>query len=317
MDWSLLACGRGGHTTYAPDEPHLRAQLSAVAGEGELWRCLRCGTFVPGPPDASGPAAQAPFVARGRQIRSHVILKLFAVERILRAILAGLASWFLWQYRHSQQSIQRAFNRELPLLRTLFREVGFNVDHSKLVGVLRHALTLSSHALTLLAIAAALYAAIEVVEAVGLWLARRWGEYFAMVATSLGLPLEIYELSRSVTATASVLFAVNLALVVYLATTKRLFGIRGGKHAYEARLREESIMEAAAKAASRQAERARPGEGTDAAPRGGAPTADHPACAADRPAGKANGPAPATDHQASGGDPAQHPASADSPRVRG
>jgi uncharacterized membrane protein (DUF2068 family) len=254
MDWSLLACGRGGHTTYAPDELPLRAELSAVTGEGELWQCLRCGTFVPGPPDASGPAAQAPTVARGRQIRSHVILKCFAVERVLRAILAGLASWFLWEYRHSQQSIQRAFNRELPLLRSLFRQVGFDVDHSKLVGLLRHALTLSSHALTLLAIAAALYAVIELVEAAGLWLARRWGENFAMIATSLGLPLEIYELSRSVTVTASLLFAVNLALVLYLAVSKRLFGIRGGKDAYQARLREESIIDAAAKAAGRHAE---------------------------------------------------------------
>jgi len=255
MDWSLLACGQRGHTTYAPDEPALRAQLSALTPAGELWQCLRCGTFVPGPPDASGPAAHAPYVARGRQIRSHVILKFFAVERILRAILAGIASWFLWQYRHSQQSIQRAFDHELPLLRTLLREVGFNVDHSKLVGLLRDALTLSSHALTLLAIAAALYAAIEVVEAVGLWLARRWGEYFAMIATSLGLPLEIYELSRSITVLASVLFVVNLGLVLYLAISKRLFGIRGGKHAYQARLREESVMEAAARAAGRQAAR--------------------------------------------------------------
>jgi uncharacterized membrane protein (DUF2068 family) len=288
MDWSLLACGRGGHTTYAPDEPALRVQLSAATPEGQLWQCLRCGTFVPGPPDASGPAAEAPFVARGRQIRSHVILKVFAVERALRAILAGIASWFLWQYRHSQHSIQRAFNRELPLLRTLFRQFGFNIDHSKLVGLLRDALTLSSHALTLLAIGAALYAAIEVVEAIGLWLARRWGEYFAMIATSLGLPLEIYELSRSVTVTAALLFVVNLALVLYLAISKRLFGIRGGKHAYEARLREESIIDAAAKAASRQARPA----------------------SADPPPPGPGGPAPSEGHS-----PEQHSASADSPRV--
>ena len=67
-------------------------------------------------------------------------------------------------------------------------QLGFNIDHSKLVGLIQHALTLSASALTLLAIGLAAYAAIEVVEGVGLWLARRWGEYFAMVATSLGLP---------------------------------------------------------------------------------------------------------------------------------
>ena len=48
-------------------------------------------------------------------------------------------------------------------------------------------------------------------------------------------------------------FAVNLALVLYLVITKRLFGVRGGKAAYDARLRSESIMEAAARAAAGRA----------------------------------------------------------------
>jgi RecB family exonuclease len=45
---------------------------------------------------------------------------------------------------------------------------------------------------------------------------------------------------------------------VYLVSTKRLFGVRGGKHAYEARLRSESVMEAAIEAAG--AERAEAAE---------------------------------------------------------
>jgi len=39
---------------------------------------------------------------------------------------------------------------------------------------------------------------------------------------------------------------------VYLVVTRRLFGLRGGKHAYEARLRSESLMEAAINAAAAQ-----------------------------------------------------------------
>lgn len=42
---------------------------------------------------------------------------------------------------------------------------------------------------------------------------------------------------------------VNLALVVYLVVTKWLFGVRGGKRAYEERLREGAILEQAAEAA--------------------------------------------------------------------
>ncbi len=71
-----------------------------------------------------------------------------------------------------------------------------------------------------------------------------------MVATSLGLPYEIYELVSRFTVFKLALFAVNLLLVLYLVITRRLFGVRGGKEAYEARLRSESIMDAAIREAA-------------------------------------------------------------------
>jgi hypothetical protein len=81
------------------------------------------------------------------------------------------------------------------------------------------------------------------VESIGLWLARRWGEYFAMVATSIFLPYEVYDLTVKITWLRIAAFVVNLLLVIYLVWTKRLFGVRGGKRAYEARLRGESVIE--------------------------------------------------------------------------
>jgi len=291
MDWSLLSCGRHGHVTYAPDEPELAEQMSGRVAGREAWQCLRCAAFVPGPPQGHGPAAQAPTVARGIQIRSKLILRLFAVERAIRAILFGSASIILWHFRHSQQDLLRAFNRELPVARSLFRQLGYNVDKSGLVGLLRHALSLSTHTVTLLALGAGLYALVELVEVVGLWTARRWGEYFAMVATSLGLPLEIYDLSRKVTVTALVLLGINILLVVYLAVTKRLFGIRGGRRAYDARLRQESVLEAAAEAAAKGSKAPTlPLEGqqrsNDAPEPGGATAVAEPPENASRPAGR-------------------------------
>jgi hypothetical protein len=55
-----------------------------------------------------------------------------------------------------------------------------------------------------------------------------------MIVTSLGLPFEIYELSKAVTIIKIILFVLNLLLVAYLVYTGRLFGARGGKEAYEA-----------------------------------------------------------------------------------
>jgi len=246
VDWSLLACGQSGHVTYAPTEPELREQLCCRTATGEAWRCLRCGTFVSGNPSLSGPARDAPRVRRGQEIRSAVILRVFAVERFLRGLVFLVLAYGLWRFKYARRSIDATFDREQPIIRSLFRQLGYNIDNSKLVGLIQHALTLSSGWITLLAAGLALYAIVEVIEAAGLWLARRWGEYFAMVATSLGMPLEIYDLARKVTVTTLILFAINLALVLYLVLTKRLFGARGGKRAYDARLRSESVLEAAA-----------------------------------------------------------------------
>jgi uncharacterized membrane protein (DUF2068 family) len=244
MDWSLLGCGANGHVTFAPDQPKLRERLSTSTRDGAAWRCLRCGTFVIGEPTTSGPVSAAPRVRRGKELRSALILRLFAIERFVRAIVFGLLAYGIWRFKSSQLTIDQAFYRELPELRELLHQLGFNVNHSKLLGLIQHALTLNPGTLTWLALAAAGYAMIEVIEAVGLWLLKRWGEYFAMVATSVGIPYEIYDLTAKVTVLRVGAFVINVALVVYLVVTKRLFGVRGGKKAYEARLRSESILQA-------------------------------------------------------------------------
>jgi len=242
----MLSCARSGHVTYAPDEPELREQMSARTRDGQAWQCLRCATLIPGPPQGSGPASQAPEPRRGKEVRSSLILRIFAVERFARGLAAAALAVVVWQFRSSRHSIEQAFDRERPIIRSLFSGLGYNINHSKLVGLIHQALTLSTGAVTLLAAALAVYAVIEFIEGTGLWLERRWGEYFAMIATSLGLPYEIYELANGLSWVKLGLFAVNLGLVLYLVLTKRLFGVRGGKEAYEARLRSESVLAAAA-----------------------------------------------------------------------
>jgi len=211
---------------------------------GEAWRCLRCGAFVPGRPALSGPLSAAPRVRRGKEIRSLLILRIFAVERYLRVIVFGLAAYGVWRFKYSRTSLEQAFHHDIPAVRTLYQDLGFNFSQSKLFGFIQHALTLNSRTITWLALGLAAYAVIEIIEATGLWLAKRWGEYFAMIATSAGLPYEVYDLTVKVTPLRAVTFAINLALVAYLVLAKRLFGARGGKRAYEARLKEDSILDA-------------------------------------------------------------------------
>jgi uncharacterized membrane protein (DUF2068 family) len=250
MDWSLLGCGRSGHATYAPAEPELRERLSVPTTDGLAWRCLRCATFVPGEPAGSGPAASAPDVRRDKDLRGAFILRIFAIERFFRALVFGAAAIVVWRFDTAQPSLEQTFDRQYPAVRTLLNQLGYNVDRSKLVGLIQHALTLSSTTIGVIAVLLAAYAVVEVIEGIGLWLAKRWGEYFAMVVTALFLPYEIYELTDKITVTRVIFFLVNLALVLYLVITRRLFGVRGGKAAYEARLRSESVLQSAIDAAA-------------------------------------------------------------------
>ena len=183
---------------------------------------------------------------------------MFAVERFIRFAVFAAAAYGVWRFRYDRADIQRAFNNDLPAIRALYRDLGFNVDHSKLLGLIQHSFTLDARTLTYLAIGLAIYALIELTEGVGLWLGQRWGEYFAMVATSVFLPYEVYDLTVKVTWLRVGALVINLLLVVYLVWSKRLFGVRGGKQAYEARLRAESFIEVGA---GRRARRpaARPG----------------------------------------------------------
>jgi uncharacterized membrane protein (DUF2068 family) len=276
VDWSLLGCARQGHVTYAPDEPDLRNRLMAPTADGTAWRCLRCGAFVTGGEHGSGPAAAAPLVRRGKELRSELVLRVFAVERFLRFLVIGVAAYGVWLFKYDQAAIQRAYNHALPAVRALYQDLGLDISQSKLLVLVNHALTISPRWITILTIGLPVYAVVELVEGIGLWLGQRWGEYFAMIATSVFLPLEIWELARGdVTWLKVVTFVINLLLVIYLVWTRRLFGVRGGKAAYDARLRTESVieMEQAALAAARPAKAAQSGSARPDTPQRPSPPA--------------------------------------------
>jgi uncharacterized membrane protein (DUF2068 family) len=67
-----------------------------------------------------------------------------------------------------------------------------------------------------LAALAFLYAAVRFIEAYGLWQMRVWAEWFAIIAGSLFLPVEAYEIFRRATWTRGIVFLTNLSIVAYL-----------------------------------------------------------------------------------------------------
>jgi uncharacterized membrane protein (DUF2068 family) len=243
VEWNLRVCARKGHATYRPDEPQLAARLRVETPVGVAWRCLRCGDFTVGEPHGAGPADEAPVLLRGRALRDAFVLRLLALERLVRAVFLVLIGYAILRFRRSEAHVQEVFGRAIPAARPLANFLHLDLDHSPTITKLQHLLHTSPRTLLLVALLLFGYAALQLTEGVGLWLMQRWGEYFAAVATAVFLPLEVYELTERVTVLRVLLLLVNVAAVAYLILSKRLFGARGGRAAFEAERHSVSILE--------------------------------------------------------------------------
>ncbi|GED84659.1 DUF2127 domain-containing protein [Streptomyces sp. 6-11-2] len=243
IDWDRRTCARKGHVTYAPDDPRLRIRLRAQTALGDVWRCLRCGDFTLGEPHGSGPAGEAPLVPRGKVLRDLFILRFLAFERALRGVFIVLVAVAVWKFSNSQDAVRRLFTEYLDVFRPVFRHFHYDLDHSPVVGTIQKTFGYRHSTLLLVASVLVAYALVELIEAVGLWYAKRWAEYLTVVATAAFLPLEIYELTEHVSAVKITTLVLNIVAVLYIALAKRLFGLRGGRRAFDEERRSASLLE--------------------------------------------------------------------------
>jgi uncharacterized membrane protein (DUF2068 family) len=61
------------------------------------------------------------------------------------------------------------------------------------------------------------YAGLFLIEGIGLWMVRRWAEWFTVIVTSSLVPVEIYEIHRHPSPVKILVLIINLAVVGYLA----------------------------------------------------------------------------------------------------
>ena len=61
-----------------------------------------------------------------------------------------------------------------------------------------------------------IYAGLFLTEGIGLWLQKRWAEWFTVIITSSLVPLEVYEIFHHPTAVKVIVLIINLAVVAYL-----------------------------------------------------------------------------------------------------
>jgi uncharacterized membrane protein (DUF2068 family) len=237
--WELLVCGTSGHELLGMDVRTIRPEDAVVVREenGLRWyRCVRCDSWLPLPPPAAPALETMPsreeieLPRRGKALRDRVVLRIIAIDRAVHFVVLALLSVVVLFAGHEIR-LRRVFYRVVDAVQG--SSTGPRHHAHGFLGSLEHIFELRSSTLYAVAAAAAAYAVLEGVEAVGLWYQRRWAEYLTFIATILFLPYEVYELARAVSAFKVIAFVINIAIAVYLLFAKRLFGLRGGAAAEE------------------------------------------------------------------------------------
>jgi len=132
-------------------------------------------------------------------------IKVIIVERIVKAIvLIALGVGLLVAGRKGWLDMWATWAED---------QLNLNVGRNIIVQLLLRLLTYigSFNHITILAVSAIAYAALEGTEGVGLAMRRRWAEYLTVIATGILIPYEAYEVVHRVT-----LFKVGALLLTWL-----------------------------------------------------------------------------------------------------
>jgi uncharacterized membrane protein (DUF2068 family) len=238
LDWELITCGVQGHVLVGREAAAARLQDAVVVrdlGDVRWHRCLRCDCWVPLPVPVHAKSEHPPdrsqiiIPPRGKALHDRIVLRLIALDRIVHFLVLGLLGAAVLAFAANRATLHDTFYRVLTALQG--GVAGGPVQTTGHVGIVRDLDRLFSYrtgTLREVGLALVAYAALEGIEAIGLWFARRWAEYLTFVATTILLPLEIYEIIHGGTVLKVIGFLINLAVVVYLLLKKRLFGLRGG-----------------------------------------------------------------------------------------
>jgi uncharacterized membrane protein (DUF2068 family) len=134
-------------------------------------------------------------------------IRLIAVLKLLKAAALIVAGVGILKLIHKDIGTE---------LEQWVARLGFDPGSRFVSYAIEKATHLSPHRIKELGLASFAYAPLFLTEGIGLWLLKRWAEWFTVVITGSLLPVEVYEIYRHPTAVKILVLVVNLAVVAYL-----------------------------------------------------------------------------------------------------
>jgi uncharacterized membrane protein (DUF2068 family) len=242
VDWELISCGLNGHVLVGADAATVKPEDHALVREsgGVRWhRCVRCDAWVALVPPERPSRPSVPTLdeidlpLRGPALRDRYVLRFIAVERSFHVLIFALLAVAIFLFIPHRHALQSDYAQILQSLRD--STVGGSFGRGGVWTMINRLLTIREVDLVLIGVALVVYCLVLSAEIVGLWRARRWAEYLTFIESCVLLPYEIYELVNRVTVLKVVGLVFNLAILLYLIIVHRLFGVRGGVRAVQAR----------------------------------------------------------------------------------
>jgi uncharacterized membrane protein (DUF2068 family) len=135
------------------------------------------------------------------------VIRLVAVFKLLKAAFLVVAGIGILKLIH--MDVARELDHGIAML-------GLDPGSRYVNHLIQKATNLSPNKIKELGLGSFVYAALFLTEGIGLWLLKRWAEWFTVVITSSLVPLEAYEIYRHPAPIKIIVLVINIAIVGYL-----------------------------------------------------------------------------------------------------
>jgi uncharacterized membrane protein (DUF2068 family) len=145
--------------------------------------------------------------ARSRPQNHDRVLLLIAVYKFLHAALFFAIGMGAHRLLHKNIADQ---------IELFARHLRFNPESRLVIFILRKASFINGRVLERISLVAYCYATLTLVEGIGLYLEKAWGEFLTLAITASFLPWEIFEIFRRLTWVRVGLLTINILVFLYL-----------------------------------------------------------------------------------------------------
>jgi uncharacterized membrane protein (DUF2068 family) len=135
------------------------------------------------------------------------LLRLVAVFKLLKGFLLILAGVGILKLVHSNPAAQ---------LDHWVASLGLDPGGRLINRLIERVINTPPHRIRELGAGTFIYAGLFLTEGIGLWMLKRWAEWFTVIATGSLIPIECYEIYRHLSVVKVLVLILNIAIVVYL-----------------------------------------------------------------------------------------------------